>query len=1441
VNAKVQGNTPLFQACYKGDYNTIILLLNSGADPTILCEGKKRFKYSNRILSSLPSHNPKKENTSVLHRLSLAHTYAKGMEPDELHTVFSLLIKAGVNVQQRDSMEMTPLHNAVANPVMVRLLLEAGADANATTNDGATPLHLAKDWDSICLLVEVGKANLNIQMKKNGFTPLHSIAGGYDTDTFIMFLEYGPDCNITNKDGNGALHTALLSSSCTHISINALLKAGADPNLKNRSRETPLHFLTSHHNNGDKIMDLLLGAGADIDARDRNGATLLFRKVSMRQYGRNEAHSDLRSLLNYGASANVRDFKGRTVLHEAVRNCNTTTLPFGRQDNSRIEFLLDLGLDPKAVDYSGNNLLHELALRQDNHKFPIDGTCLGTWKQLFALGLDPDHYNHGGRTPLHILVANRPDTFHMSMKVLMPIDYVISVSKNINASDYDGITPLHLASTVSEFYVKKLLDAGADPTRPTHEGLTPLHLAVRSRQSNIVGLLLDALQLWNQASNLRPNNSANSEAFSISRTTWTHGKSDQPPPGIDALDDGGLTALVYACRSGRPETVALLLQAGANVNIAFPLEACAQFEEEEDIWSQNWHRWAAGQYKFGNGDGGGSGGLKLKDLTRPILGSDINYRHTLQSSLNKNTSRLEEILDMLVNKGADMSHFGKKWSKLWNSSTRFSGKQHYTEGWLVKARNQIPETAEQGDMTTIPKLFAEQLSNHRRLATAQALQEFEHIRRGEGNLDLVQSILLQREYDMMEKLFDLGVDFLITDSHQQNSNLGIFIQHGFASLVDQIGVLECAVKFKAGICHAAGDSTRPGLGFFVAKKPENDKYTDYLSTPYLLQAVSRELPNIDVIRLLVEKFGIDVNEANYQKTFDGGYNYESGPQDNPLLSLAKGRYWWHVALALPYLIDHSADLEIRNNFGQTPLHIALHGIGGPFHRDAARILIKAGADVNAVDSDGKSCLAYAGNDIEMIRLLIENRANVNVDALFSSIEIRQVESLAMILSAGVDANMRRESKDKTLTTLPKSNRCIIPSYHNYDGMNTDEWFPIHYAAIKAKEIPGNGSAEYWQDMKRAAIGIVEALLAHGADPYAKFRKELMLESGINDLFKADNFNEDEDITPIEPVPEEIPIAYEECTVLHEILINGGLVEPFLKLPCIDVNRRDAKGQTLLLAACQSSYGPDAPLDAVFQHSSDVKERSTTSLFDCLVSIGADLEARDNRGRNALHHMLEWRSAHLLHGKTFINSLKYLIKLHPVLMDQRDYDGKTPLYVAIVYATQNINISAAEALLDAGADPFIADNNGNTILHVLLQSLSTEETHKFLQRLINCGLDLNTRNVRGETPWFVLFTRNYPFTNKLYNPNQKLDEMDELDKGFLENLVSILETASPNFHARDNRGRSLLHVAANGRATRFKWLMDKGVDPMLEDKNRQTALDIAAACGNIPVRSLFERK
>lgn len=63
----------------------------------------------------------------------------------------------------------------------------------------------------------------------------------------------------------------------------------------------------------------------------------------------------------------------------------------------------------------------------------------------------------------------------------------------------------------------------------------------------------------------------------------------------------------------------------------------------------------------------------------------------------------------------------------------------------------------------------------------------------------------------------------------------------------------------------------------------------------------------------------------------------------------------------------------------------------------------------------------------------------------------------------------------------------------------------------------------------------------------------------------------------------------------------------------------------------------------------------------------------------------------------------------------------------------------------------------------------------------------------------------------------------------------------DFFATDNRGRGLLHVAAKGDIKSFQSLLDMGLDIILEDKNYQTAIDIAAACGNNDILGLFEKK
>ncbi|MCP5369457.1 MAG: ankyrin repeat domain-containing protein [Rickettsiaceae bacterium] len=75
-------------------------------------------------------------------------------------------------------------------------------------------------------------------------------------------------------------------------------------------------------------------------------------------------------------------------------------------------------------------------------------------------------------------------------------------------------------------------------------------------------------------------------------------------------------------------------------------------------------------------------------------------------------------------------------------------------------------------------------------------------------------------------------------------------------------------------------------------------------------------------------------------------------------------------------MEKDADPNVKNRFGQNPLHIAAE----KGHLEIAKLLLEKDADLNAQDHNGLTALhiATADNNVELAKLLLEKDSNPNV-------------------------------------------------------------------------------------------------------------------------------------------------------------------------------------------------------------------------------------------------------------------------------------------------------------------------------------------------------------------------------------------------------------------------------------------------------------------------------
>lgn len=286
------------------------------------------------------------------------------------------------------------------------------------------------------------------------------------------YIDSGKDVCVKDPLGNTALHLSI-----SPVISQLLLKSGADPNAQNDKLQTPLHFwpiITGKRDlfipNDKDLVDMLkilLEAGASPNIQDiyeYSSLHVLFLYGT--QLGKPPAilSEVLQMLLDHGAEVNIPDYEGRTPLHHAVK-----------EQTIFVQMLLKAGSMCNVRDKCGTTPLQHLLYSEQ---------C-DTINLLLDYEADPSIPDRDGRT----ILFNAASVGNYRL-----IEMILRKDKTcINASDQNGVTPLHTAAAYKRADVVELLLAyEADLNAKDIFNSTPLHYASYGGTPEIVSLLIEA-------------------------------------------------------------------------------------------------------------------------------------------------------------------------------------------------------------------------------------------------------------------------------------------------------------------------------------------------------------------------------------------------------------------------------------------------------------------------------------------------------------------------------------------------------------------------------------------------------------------------------------------------------------------------------------------------------------------------------------------------------------------------------------------------------------------------------------------------------------------------------------------------------------------------------------------------------------------------------------
>ena len=190
-----------------------------------------------------------------------------------------------IEIIDEEGESATLLHYAAAgngaNVEVLKYLVSRGADVNAKSDGGASPLHWAATHNTnvevLKYLVSQG-ADIGVKTE-DGISPLHSAAYNSNVEIMKYLASQGADINAKTKEGWTPLHEAAGWQSNIE-GLKCLVSQGANVNAKLDDGRTPLHQAAERNSNSD-VLRYLVSQGANVNAkktRAKHRLTLPTRK-----------------------------------------------------------------------------------------------------------------------------------------------------------------------------------------------------------------------------------------------------------------------------------------------------------------------------------------------------------------------------------------------------------------------------------------------------------------------------------------------------------------------------------------------------------------------------------------------------------------------------------------------------------------------------------------------------------------------------------------------------------------------------------------------------------------------------------------------------------------------------------------------------------------------------------------------------------------------------------------------------------------------------------------------------------------------------------------------------------------------------------------------------------------------------------------------------------